>query len=259
MPRPARHERPQFGGFRTSHPSRAPERPGPGLESRRDIDRSSHHATAAASRSSQVWVAVAFVLTGIIWGSSFLFMKVALGGLSPAQVAWSRLVLGALALGLFVAHPPRVAPASSGGLGPHDGARDLVLRRAVPALLVGAAARDLGAREHLQRDDADHDGGDGRPAVPGREAQGRPDRRHRAGHPRRRRDHRAVAGPQSVAEPRRPVRDPRRDGVLRLQPRVHAQVRLGHGHERADVLVPQHRHRGRHHGAAHARSSSSRR
>ena len=47
-------------------------------------------------------VAVAFVLTGIIWGSSFLFMKVALGGLSPAQVAWSRLVLGALALGLFV-------------------------------------------------------------------------------------------------------------------------------------------------------------
>ena len=49
-----------------------------------------------------MWVAVAFVLTGIIWGSSFLFMKVALGGLSPAQVAWSRLVLGALALGLFV-------------------------------------------------------------------------------------------------------------------------------------------------------------
>lgn len=30
-------------------------------------------------------------------------MKVALGGLSPAQVAWSRLVLGALALGLLVA------------------------------------------------------------------------------------------------------------------------------------------------------------
>src|SRR6478609_1065226 len=29
-------------------------------------------------------------------------MKVALGGLSPGQVAWSRLVLGALALGLFV-------------------------------------------------------------------------------------------------------------------------------------------------------------
>lgn len=43
-----------------------------------------------------------FVLTGIIWGSSFLFMKVALEGLSPAQVAWSRLILGAATLGLFV-------------------------------------------------------------------------------------------------------------------------------------------------------------
>nr|WP_036272569.1 MULTISPECIES: DMT family transporter [Microbacterium] len=43
-----------------------------------------------------------FVLTGVIWGSSFLFMKVALGGVSPAQVAWTRLVLGAVTLGLFV-------------------------------------------------------------------------------------------------------------------------------------------------------------
>nr|WP_261798697.1 DMT family transporter [Microbacterium saccharophilum] len=43
-----------------------------------------------------------FVLTGVIWGSSFLFMKVALGGVSPAQVAWTRLVLGTLTLGLFV-------------------------------------------------------------------------------------------------------------------------------------------------------------
>lgn len=46
---------------------------------------------------------VQFILTGVIWGSSFLFMKVALGGLSPAQVAWSRLILGGLTLGLFVA------------------------------------------------------------------------------------------------------------------------------------------------------------
>lgn len=43
-----------------------------------------------------------FVLVGIIWGSSFLFMKVALGGISPAQVAWGRLVLGAATLGVFV-------------------------------------------------------------------------------------------------------------------------------------------------------------
>jgi drug/metabolite transporter (DMT)-like permease len=51
---------------------------------------------------SQLSVAVQFVLCGLIWGSSFLFMKVALEGISPAQVAWSRLILGALALGLFV-------------------------------------------------------------------------------------------------------------------------------------------------------------
>ncbi|WP_243076796.1 DMT family transporter [Microbacterium sp. SS28] len=58
--------------------------------------------TTSPSTAASVSVAVGFVLTGIIWGSSFLFIKVALGGLSPAQVAWSRLVLGALALGLFV-------------------------------------------------------------------------------------------------------------------------------------------------------------
>ncbi len=56
-----------------------------------------------AAPPRQAVIAVQFVLTGIIWGSSFLFTKVALGGLSPAQVAWSRLVLGAVTLGIFVA------------------------------------------------------------------------------------------------------------------------------------------------------------
>jgi drug/metabolite transporter (DMT)-like permease len=50
-----------------------------------------------------VSVAVQFLLAGIVWGSSFLFMKVALTGISAGQVAWSRLVLGGLTLGLFVA------------------------------------------------------------------------------------------------------------------------------------------------------------
>ena len=69
-------------------------------------------AAIAPARSdripSQGSIVVQFVLTGIIWGSSFLFMKVALEGLSPGQVAWSRLVLGGLTLGLFVAlrHDP---------------------------------------------------------------------------------------------------------------------------------------------------------
>ena len=57
---------------------------------------------AAAARTSQFSIAIQFVLAGVVWGSSFLFMKVALEGISPAQVAGSRLVFGALALGLFV-------------------------------------------------------------------------------------------------------------------------------------------------------------
>ncbi|MGO4690271.1 DMT family transporter [Glaciibacter sp. 2TAF33] len=39
---------------------------------------------------------------GLIWGASFLFMKVALGGVTFGQVAWSRLILGGLTLGLIV-------------------------------------------------------------------------------------------------------------------------------------------------------------
>ncbi|GAA2989462.1 drug/metabolite transporter (DMT)-like permease [Microbacterium terrae] len=55
-----------------------------------------------AARTGSGLIAVQFALAGIVWGSSFLFMKVALTGISPTQVAWSRLTLGALALGLFV-------------------------------------------------------------------------------------------------------------------------------------------------------------
>ena len=47
-------------------------------------------------------VTLQFLGMGLIWGSSFLFMKVALGGVGFGQVAWSRLVLGGLTLGLIV-------------------------------------------------------------------------------------------------------------------------------------------------------------
>jgi len=39
---------------------------------------------------------------GVVWGSSFLFMKIALEGVSFYQVAWARLVLGGLTLGIVV-------------------------------------------------------------------------------------------------------------------------------------------------------------
>lgn len=44
-----------------------------------------------------------FVLAGIVWGSSFLFIAIALTGMTPAQVAGGRLLFGALALAAVVA------------------------------------------------------------------------------------------------------------------------------------------------------------
>lgn len=60
-------------------------------------------AAPAASVPSSASVTVQFLLAGLVWGASFLFMKVALEGITPGQVAWSRLVLGGATLGVFVA------------------------------------------------------------------------------------------------------------------------------------------------------------
>lgn len=62
--------------------------------------------------SSPALLVTQFVLTGLIWGSSFLFMKVALEGVSSGQVAWSRLVLGAMTLAVFVLVRRDVLPRS---------------------------------------------------------------------------------------------------------------------------------------------------
>ena len=50
----------------------------------------------------QSFVAAQFVGMALIWGASFLFMKVALDGVSFTQVAWSRESLGALTLGVIM-------------------------------------------------------------------------------------------------------------------------------------------------------------
>ncbi|GAA1468579.1 DMT family transporter [Microbacterium thalassium] len=60
-------------------------------------------ATAQTRTTPNASVAIQFALAGLVWGSSFLFIAVALTGISPTQVAWSRLALGAIALGLVVA------------------------------------------------------------------------------------------------------------------------------------------------------------
>ena len=43
-----------------------------------------------------------FLAMGLVWGASFLFMKVALDGVSYGQIAWSREILGALTLGIVM-------------------------------------------------------------------------------------------------------------------------------------------------------------
>ncbi|MGX5697061.1 DMT family transporter [Agromyces soli] len=59
-----------------------------------------------------------FLVMGLVWGASFLFMKVSLTGVSFGQIAWSRVLLGALTLGLIVAVTrPRVS-AVDGAPGP---------------------------------------------------------------------------------------------------------------------------------------------
>lgn len=53
---------------------------------------------------------VLFSLSGLVWGASFLFIKIGLGGMDPAQVVLARLGLGALALVLVavLTHTPRI-------------------------------------------------------------------------------------------------------------------------------------------------------
>ncbi|WP_134668469.1 MULTISPECIES: DMT family transporter [unclassified Amycolatopsis] len=55
-------------------------------------------------------IAARFVALAVVWGASFLFIKVGLEGLSPAQVALARVALGALTLGAFLVLRRRSLP-----------------------------------------------------------------------------------------------------------------------------------------------------
>ncbi|WP_410597592.1 DMT family transporter [Amycolatopsis sp. lyj-23] len=59
-------------------------------------------------------VAVRFALLAVVWGASFLFIKVGLNGLSPAQVALARVALGALALAVVLVARRRPLPRDPG-------------------------------------------------------------------------------------------------------------------------------------------------
>ena len=59
-----------------------------------------------------------FLVMGVVWGASFLFMKLALAGVSFGQIAWSRVLLGALTLGVIVAVTRPRVPGADGRPGP---------------------------------------------------------------------------------------------------------------------------------------------
>jgi drug/metabolite transporter (DMT)-like permease len=56
-----------------------------------------------AQRHRPLGTTAMFVALAVTWGASFLFIAVGLEGLTPEQVVWGRLVLGALALSLICA------------------------------------------------------------------------------------------------------------------------------------------------------------
>ncbi|BDZ55096.1 hypothetical protein DSM26151_27340 [Agromyces marinus] len=66
----------------------------------------------AAPRRGGIRTWAQFLGAGLVWGASFMFMAVALAGVSFTQVAWTRTVLGGLTLGLVVL---AVRPRVSGG------------------------------------------------------------------------------------------------------------------------------------------------
>ncbi|TQO20168.1 drug/metabolite transporter (DMT)-like permease [Rhodoglobus vestalii] len=66
--------------------------------------------TEKHDQASTLGTSLRFAAAGLVWGSSFLFMKVALDGVSFGQVAWSRAVLGALTLVVIFALSRRRLP-----------------------------------------------------------------------------------------------------------------------------------------------------
>ncbi|WP_038466591.1 DMT family transporter [Arthrobacter sp. PAMC 25486] len=59
---------------------------------------------------TRVGMVIRFCMLGLAWGSSFLMMKLAVGGLSPGQVVLGRLGLGALTLCLLLVLTRRAWP-----------------------------------------------------------------------------------------------------------------------------------------------------
>lgn len=96
---------------------------------------------ARASTSTNRGVIVQFVVLALIWGASFLFIAVALTGLSPVQVVLGRLLIGAVTLGLLCALMKKRLP-RFGVIWAHFFVVSLLLC-VVPFLLFTVAQQDI--------------------------------------------------------------------------------------------------------------------
>ena len=101
-------------------------------------------AGAPAPAPTARHIVVKYVALALIWGSSFLLIKVALEGLSPAQVALGRIVLGALALAVVATVTRRRWPSDARSWG-HLAVTGVLLccRRAAAVMAPGGAIVNL--------------------------------------------------------------------------------------------------------------------
>src|SRR3954452_6230413 len=146
--------------------------------------------------------ATRLALLACLWGSSFLFIKVALDGLSPIQIVLARMTTGALVLLAIVAARHEQLPrgrstwahiavaAVVGNLIPYFlfGWGEQRVDSSVAGTLNATTPR-VHARDRLRDPHGDHDHARARRRLPGRLSRRRPDRRaveQRRRHRRRR-------------------------------------------------------------------------
>ena len=131
-------------------------------------------ATASLQRMSRYFLPCCFLLAAI-WGSSFMFIKIADRELQPTTMMAGRLVLAATILFVLLASREASRPAVSRlrGAGLRRRARDRRSRAALHADRLGREAHRLGRGRDRERVDADLRRAD-RDPVPARRAGHRP-------------------------------------------------------------------------------------
>ena len=195
---------------------------------------------------------VKYLALVLIWGSSFLLMKVGLESLSAVQISGLRILSGAAVISVLLLAKGGRLPTGGPGVGPPVRLRPLPRCAAVHAVRVVRDPDQLGAGRHRQRHDTDRRGpGDHRDPA-GRAGHRQPARGRARRVPRRRDDHAAV----DLGRPARPRRLLDGSGGWReLRHRLDLQPALPQRRRpRRAVAAGRHpAHRTGAHGSGHAR------